>query len=98
MKTEEMWANATPADWKNRVRGITFVINSSRAEGFPSSKGSSADEARGGRTINTARAAMLIASACRVPRWRSYADPRVAVSMSPAGPSDRAGGEESWTN
>jgi predicted dienelactone hydrolase len=102
-KAEDVWANATPADWRNRVRDITFVLDSIPAliKDFPELDGKIdtnkigvAGHSYGGHT------AMLVGGARTFPGGVSYADPRVKaiLVMSPQGPSDQRGlTKESWT-
>ena len=100
---EDVWANATAGDWKNRVRDITYVLDSlpTLIKMFPELDGKIDTNKIGvaGHAYG-AHTAMLIGGVRTFPGGTSYADPRVKaiVAMSPAGPSDRRGlTEESWT-
>jgi predicted dienelactone hydrolase len=93
---QDVWANATPGDWKNRVRDITYVLDSIPAlvKMFPELEGKIDTNKIGiaGHAYG-AHTAMLVAGAHTFPGGVSYADPRVkaVVLMSPAGPSDQRG-------
>ena len=100
---EDVWANATPADWRNRVRDITFVLDSidSLTQRFPELQGK-IDATKIGVAGHSygAHTAMLVAGVRTFPGGVSYADPRVkaVVALSPQGPSDVRGfTRESWT-
>ncbi len=102
-KAEDVWANATPADWRNRVRDITFVLDSLPAliKDFPELEGKIDTNKIGvaGHSYG-AHTAMLVGGARTFPGGVSYADPRVkaVLVMSPQGPSDQRGlTSESWT-
>jgi predicted dienelactone hydrolase len=99
---EDLWANATPADWKNRVRDVTFVLDSlpALAKEFPELEGKidAAKIAVAGHSYG-AHTAMLAGGARTFPGGVSYADPRVkaVLVMSPQGPSEQRGlTNESW--
>lgn len=99
---EDVWAKATPADWKNRVRDVTFILDSIPAliKSFPELEGK-IDETKiavAGHSYGS-HTAMLLAGAKTFPGGVSYADPRVKaiVALSPQGPSDQRGfTNESW--
>lgn len=100
---EDVWANATPADWRNRVRDITFVLDSieSLTQRFPELSGK-IDATKIGVAGHSygAHTAMLVGGVRTFPGGVSYADPRVkaVVALSPQGPSDVRGfTRESWT-
>jgi len=102
-KPEDVWANATPADWRNRVRDVTFILDSleSLAQRFPELQGK-IDATKIGVAGHSygAHTAMLAAGVRTFPGGVSYADPRIKaiVVMSPQGPSDQRGlTSESWT-
>jgi predicted dienelactone hydrolase len=92
----------TPADWRNRVRDVTTIIDSldKIEETYPELKGK-IDRAKigvGGQSYG-AFTALLLGGARTYPGGTSYADPRVKaiVAMSPQGPSDTFGlTSESW--
>lgn len=86
----------TPAQWRDRVRDVTFVLDSltSLAERYPELQGkidanrvAAAGHSRGAMT------AMLLGGMRTFPGAVSYADPRVkaVVAMSPVGPHERWG-------
>ena len=93
---DDVWANATPADWRNRVRDVTFVLDSlpTLIKSFPELEGK-IDETKIGVAGHGygAHTAMLVAGARTFPGGVSYADPRVkaVVAMSPQGPSEQRG-------
>jgi predicted dienelactone hydrolase len=99
---EAAWQDQTPADWRNRVRDVTAIIDSlDKIETtYPELKGK-IDRAKigvGGHSYG-AFTAMLLGGARTYPGGTSYADPRVKaiVAMSPQGPSDTFGlTSESW--
>jgi len=100
---EAMWSNATPADWKNRVRDVTFVIDQLPAltKSFPELEGKfdAAKIAVAGHSYG-AHTAILVGGARTFPGGVSYADPRVkaVLVMSPQGSSELRGfTKESWT-
>jgi predicted dienelactone hydrolase len=99
---DDVWANATPADWRNRVRDVTFVLDSipTLTQRFPELAGK-IDATKIGVAGHGygAHTAMLLGGARTFPGSVSYADPRVKaiVAMSPQGPSDTRGlTQESW--
>jgi predicted dienelactone hydrolase len=99
---EDVWGNATPADWKNRVRDVTFILDSIPAliKSFPELEGKidATKVAVAGHSYGS-HTAMLLGGAKTFPGGVSYADPRVTaiVAMSPQGPSDQRGfTNESW--
>lgn len=95
-KADQVWANATPADWKNRVRDITFVLDSlaSLAQRFPELEGK-IDATKIGVAGHAygAHTAMLLGGVRTFPGGVSYADPRVkaVIAMSPQGLGDSRG-------
>ena len=99
-----VWKDQTPADWRNRTRDVSFLIDSlgTLEERYPELKGKM-DSARlgvGGHSYG-AFVAMLIAGARTFTGGvaTSYADPRVkaVIAMSPQGPSELRGlTTESW--
>lgn len=99
---EDIWENATPTEWRNRVRDLTFVMDSLQTltERFPELAGK-IDAAKIGVAGHSygAHTAMLLGGVRTFPGAVSYADPRVkaVVVMSPQGPSDARGlTRESW--
>lgn len=96
------WENQTPADWKNRVRDVTAIIDGLDMieESYPELKGK-IDRAKigvGGHSYG-AFTAMLLGGARTYPGGTSYADPRVKalVVMSPQGPGETFGlTTDSW--
>lgn len=100
---EDIWANATPADWRNRVRDLAFVIDSLQTltERFPELAGK-IDATKIGVAGHSygAHTAMLLGGVRTFPGAVSYADARVkaVIAMSPQGPSDVRGlTNESWS-
>ena len=100
---EDIWANATPADWRNRVRDVSFVLDSieSLTKRFPELEGK-IDMTKIGVAGHSygAQTAMLAAGVRTFPGAVSYADPRIkaVIAMSPQGPSESRGlTSESWT-
>ncbi len=99
---EDIWESQTPADWRNRVRDVTFLIDSldKIEQQFPELAGK-IDKSRigvGGHSYG-AHTAMLVGGARTFPGGVSYADPRVKaiIAMSPQGPSEIRGlTRESW--
>lgn len=99
---EDIWAKATPADWRNRVRDVTFVLDSidSLTKRFPELEGK-IDMTKIGVAGHSygAQTAMLATGVRTFPGAVSYGDPRIkaVVAMSPQGPSDSRGlTSESW--
>jgi predicted dienelactone hydrolase len=100
------WENQTPADWRNRTRDLSFVIDSlgTLEEQYPELKGKM-DHARIGVAGHSygAFTAMLLGDArtfSGTTAAASYADARVKaiVAMSPQGPGERRGlTRDSWT-
>ncbi|HEU4889185.1 MAG TPA: hypothetical protein VFV49_14965 [Thermoanaerobaculia bacterium] len=99
---EQAWRDQTPADWRNRVRDVTAIMDGLDRieESYPELKGK-IDRAKigvGGHSYG-AFTAMLLGGAKTYPGGTSYADPRVkaVVAMSPQGPSETFGlTTESW--
>ena len=99
---ERAWLDQTPADWRNRVRDITAILDGldRLEESYPELKGK-IDRAKigvGGHSYG-AFTAMLLGGARTFPGATSYADARVKaiVAMSPQGPSEMFGlTAESW--
>lgn len=93
---EDVWANATAADWRNRVRDLTFVLDSLSAltQRYPELEGK-IDATKVGVAGHSygAHTAMLLAGARTFPGNVTYADPRIKaiVVMSPQGPSENRG-------
>ena len=100
---DDVWATNGPDAWRDRVRDITFIIDSLQQleERYPELKGK-INPARigvGGHAYG-AHTAMLIGGARTFPGPVSYADPRVTaiVAMSPPGPGERRGlTSDSWS-
>ena len=99
---EDVWTQSTPADFRNRVRDITFALDSLQnlTQRFPELEGK-IDATKIGVAGHSygAHTAMLLGGARTFPGAVSYADPRVKaiVAMSPQGPSDTRGfTNESW--
>ena len=102
MDAADVWEMTTAADWKNRVRDISFVLDSleTLAKDYPELEGKidAAKIAVAGHAYG-AHTAMLIGGARTFPGGVSYADPRVKaiVAMSPEGRSASRGfTSESW--
>ncbi len=101
---ERAWRDQTPADWRNRVRDITAILDGldRLEESYPELKGK-IDRAKigvGGHSYG-AFTTMLLGGARTYPGATSYADPRIKaiVAMSPQGPSETFGlTSESWTD
>jgi predicted dienelactone hydrolase len=100
---EQAWKDQTPADWRNRVRDVTAIIDGLDRieESYPELKGK-IDRTKIGVSGHSygAFTAMLIGGARTYPGATSYADPRVkaVVAMSPQGASETFGlTTESWT-
>lgn len=99
---EDIWTSVTPADWRNRVRDIAFVLDSidTLTRRFPELQGK-IDATKIGVAGHSygAHTAMLAGGVRTFPGAVSYADRRVkaVVAMSPQGPSDARGlTRESW--
>ena len=100
---DDVWESQTATDWRNRVRDVTFLIDSlDRIEQqFPELAGK-IDRNRigvGGHSYG-AYTAMLVGGVRTYPGAASYRDERVKaiIAMSPQGPSDVRGlTRESWT-
>lgn len=98
----EAWESQTQADWRNRVRDITFLIDSldQLEKAYPELAGK-IDRTKigvGGHSYG-AFTAMLVGGVRTFPGNTSYADPRVkaVVAMSPQGPDETRGlTTESW--
>jgi predicted dienelactone hydrolase len=98
----EAWEGQTQADWRNRVRDITFIIDSldQLEKTYPELQGK-IDRTKigvGGHSYG-AFTAMLVGGARTFPGNNSYADPRIKaiVAMSPQGPDEARGlTTESW--
>jgi predicted dienelactone hydrolase len=100
---QQAWKDQTPADWRNRVRDVTAIIDGLDRieETYPELKGK-IDRTKIGVSGHSygAFTAMLIGGARTYPGATSYADPRVkaVVAMSPQGASETFGlTTESWT-
>lgn len=99
---EEIWEEERPAQWRDRVRDVTFILDSLDAleRQFPELQGK-IDRNRigvGGHSYG-AFTAMLAGGARTFPGPESYADPRVKaiVVMSPQGTGELRGlTQESW--
>ncbi|HEX7832088.1 MAG TPA: alpha/beta fold hydrolase [Thermoanaerobaculia bacterium] len=92
----DVWSTQTPSDWRNRVRDVTYLIDTldKLEERFPELQGK-IDHSKigvGGHSYG-AFTAMLVGGAKTFPGAVSYADPRVKaiVAMSPQGPGDVRG-------
>jgi predicted dienelactone hydrolase len=92
----DAWRDQTPADWRNRVRDVTAILDGldKIEESYPELKGK-IDRTKigvGGHSYG-AFTAMLLGGAKTYPGATSYADPRVKaiVVMSPQGPGDSFG-------
>ena len=92
----DLWASQTKADWRNRVRDVTYVIDSLDAleQRYPELQGKM-DKSKigvGGHSYG-AFTAMLLGGVKTFPGGESYADSRVKaiVAMSPQGPSEIRG-------
>jgi predicted dienelactone hydrolase len=99
---QQAWRDQTPADWRNRVRDVTAIIDGLDRieESYPELKGKidRTKIAASGHSYG-AFTAMLLGGARTYPGAVSYADPRVkaVVAMSPQGPSETFGlTPESW--
>jgi predicted dienelactone hydrolase len=93
---DDIWESQTAADWRNRVRDVTFVIDSLDVleQRYPELKGK-IDRSHigvGGHSYG-AFTAMLAGGARTFPGSVSYADPRVKaiVAMSPQGTAANRG-------
>lgn len=95
-KPEDIWANATPGDWQNRVRDVTFVLDSldSLTKRFPELEGK-IDATKIGVAGHSygAHTAMLLGGVKTFPGGTTYADARVKaiLAMSPQGPAATRG-------
>jgi predicted dienelactone hydrolase len=97
-------ADITPADFRDRVADVKFVLDSLDAieQSYPELKGK-IDHAKigvGGHSLG-ALTAMLIAGVRTFPGGTSYADPRVkaVIAMSPQGPRESWGlTKDSWSD
>ncbi len=93
---EDVWAQSTPADWRNRVQDIELVLGSLQdlTKRFPELEGK-IDATKIGVAGHSfgAHTAMLLGGARTFPGAVSYADPRIKaiVALSPDGPSDTRG-------
>lgn len=101
---ESLWDMQTPADWQNRARDISFVIDSlaTLQEKYPELKGKM-DTAKIGVAGHSygAFTTMLLTGATSSKLTGSFADPRIkaAIAMSPQGIGDQYGlTSQSWTN
>ncbi|HEX2835048.1 MAG TPA: alpha/beta fold hydrolase [Thermoanaerobaculia bacterium] len=100
----EVWATQTQSEWRNRVRDVTFIIDSldTLEQRFPELQGK-IDHAKigvGGHSYG-AFTALLLGGVKTFPGGTSYADPRVkaVVAMSPQGPGELRGlTNESFTS
>ncbi len=98
----DVWASQTATEWRNRVRDVTFVIDSLDAleQRYPELQGK-IDRTKigvGGHSYG-AFTAMLVGGVRTFPGATRYADPRVKaiVAMSPQGPGEVRGlTRESW--
>jgi len=95
-KPADAWATQTQNEWRNRVRDVTFIIDSldSLITRFPELEGK-IDKTKigvGGHSYG-AFTAMLVGGAHTFPGNVSYADSRVKaiIAMSPVGPGDLRG-------
>jgi predicted dienelactone hydrolase len=92
----DAWRDQTPADWRNRVRDVTAILDGldKIEESYPELKGKidRTKIAVAGHSYG-AFTAMLLGGAKTYPGATSYADPRVKaiVVMSPQGPSESFG-------
>lgn len=92
----DVWSSQTPNEWRNRVRDVTFIIDSLNdlEQRFPELQGK-IDHAKigvGGHSYG-AFTAMLLGGVKTFPGAASYADARVKaiIAMSPQGPGDVRG-------
>lgn len=98
----DAWLDQTPADWRNRVRDVTFVLDSlaKLTERYPELTGKiDATKIGVGGHGYGAFTAMLLGGTRTFPGAASYADPRVKaiVAMSPQGVSEARGlTAQSW--
>lgn len=103
VKLEDIWSSQTPADFRNRVRDITLILDEldTLETRYPELRGKIDREKIGiGGHSYGAHTSMLAAGVRTFPGPVTYADPRVKaiVAMSPQGPSDVRGlTRESWT-
>lgn len=101
---DDQWTSQTPEDWRNRVRDITFIIDSlDRLEqAYPELAGK-VDRTRIGVAGHSygAFTAQLVAGVRTQPGSTSYADPRVKalLAMAPVGAAQNRGlTQESWAD
>jgi predicted dienelactone hydrolase len=92
----DAWATQTQTEWRNRVRDVTFIIDSLKdlEQRYPELQGKiDATKIGVGGHSYGAFTAMLIGGVKTFPNGTSYADPRVKaiVAMSPQGPGDVRG-------
>jgi len=100
---QDIWQNQTAADWRERVRDVTFIIDSldMLEKSYPELQGK-IDHTKigvGGHSYG-AYTAMLVGGVRTYPGAVSYADPRVTavMAMSPQGPGEVRGlTRDSWT-
>ncbi|HEX2061257.1 MAG TPA: hypothetical protein VHK90_10990 [Thermoanaerobaculia bacterium] len=100
---DDQWQSQTPADWRERVRDITFILDSldQLERTYPELQGK-IDRTKigvGGHSYG-AFTASLVAGVRTFPGGTSYADPRVKalLVMAPQGPDESRGlTRESWT-
>ena len=101
---ESLWAAQTPADWQNRARDISFILDSLGAlqEKYPELKGKMETSKIGvaGHSYG-AFTTMLLTGATSTKLSGNLADSRIkaAIAMSPQGIGDQYGlTPQSWTN
>jgi predicted dienelactone hydrolase len=100
---EALWTAQTPADWQNRVRDISFIIDSfdMLEQKYPELAGKlqKTNIGVGGHSYG-AFTAMLLAGATSTSITARVADPRVkaALAMSPQGTGQLGVTAESWKN
>ncbi|MFP5246343.1 MAG: alpha/beta hydrolase family protein [Thermoanaerobaculia bacterium] len=99
---QDIWSSQTPADWRNRVRDVTFFLDAKDAleQKYPELVGKIDWNKVGvGGHSYGAYTAMLAGGVRTFPGGTSYADPRIKaiVAMSPQGTGDVRGlTNESW--